>query len=109
VQQKEKGARERARHVRYPRVMLMLAIEIDERRRRAEIGAAQRWLMFLLRSDSRACRGRSRRLRARGGSWRQGGALAAALGGGGGLGMRDHGGARRFSSVRFYGGGVLCG
>ena len=38
------GKGKRARRVRYRRAMLMPAVEVDERRRRAEIGAAQRWL-----------------------------------------------------------------
>ena len=36
--------------------MLMPAVEVNERRRRAGIGAAQSWKMMLLHSNSRAHR-----------------------------------------------------
>ena len=50
------GKGKRARHVRYHRAMLMPAVEVDERRRRAGIKAAQRWKTMLLHRNSRAHR-----------------------------------------------------
>ena len=50
------GKGKRARRVCYPRAMLMPAVEVVERRRRAGIGAAQRWKTMLLHSNSRAHR-----------------------------------------------------
>ena len=50
------GKGKRARRVRYPRAMLMPAVEVNERRRRAGIGAAQSWKTRLLHSNSRAHR-----------------------------------------------------
>ena len=50
------GKGKRAPHVRYHRAMLMPAVEVDERRRRVGIGAAQSWKTMLLHSNSRVHR-----------------------------------------------------
>ena len=50
------GKGKRARRVRYRRAMLMPAVEVDERQRRAGIKEAQRWKTMLLHRNSRAHR-----------------------------------------------------
>ena len=56
AQQREEKEGKQARRVRYSHVKLWPAVGDDERRSRGGIGMAQRWLMFIFCSDSRAHR-----------------------------------------------------